>query len=58
VGLLLLERPLPLLPLLGGAVLLVEPSARSLTGREWRTVLVVCGALALAIVLRAVIRSR
>jgi hypothetical protein len=51
-GLLALERPLPLLPLLGAAVVLSEPAARSLPRREWRTVLAVCAALGLAIALR------
>lgn len=57
VGLLLSERPLPLLPLLGGAVIASEPSARSLSAREWRTVLGVCAALLLAIALRAALST-
>lgn len=42
LGLLLwLERPLPLLPLLGGAVVLCDRRARSLEAKEGRTVLAV-----------------
>lgn len=52
VGLLVWERPLPLLPLLGGAVIACDPRARSLSAREWRTVGVVCVALLGAIALR------
>jgi hypothetical protein len=51
-GLLILQRPLPLLPLLGLAVVACDPAARSLTGREWRTVLLVCAGLITAILLR------
>lgn len=55
LGLVLLLRPLPLLPLLGLAAIACEPAARSLTRREWRTVLTVCAAL---VVLVALLRSR
>lgn len=41
LGLLWLERPLPLLPLLGGAVVLSDARVRSLEAREGRSVLVV-----------------
>jgi hypothetical protein len=51
-GLLLWERPLPLLPLLGAAVIVADPRTRSLSSREWRTVGVVCAALLGAIALR------
>ena len=51
-ALLILQRPLPLLPLLGLAVVACDPAARSLTGREWRTVLLVCAGLGAAILLR------
>jgi len=49
LGLIVTMRPLPLLPLLGAAVIASEPAARSLHKREWRTVGVVCGALLLAV---------
>ena len=52
VGLLVTLEPLPLLPLLGAAVVVSEPAARSLSAREWRTVIGVSAALVLAIVLR------
>lgn len=52
VGLLVTRAPLPLLPLLGAAAVASEPAARSLTGREWRTVFFVCAALVVAIALR------
>ncbi|MDB4986451.1 MAG: hypothetical protein JWN04_1629 [Myxococcaceae bacterium] len=52
VVLVLTLRPIPLLPLLGLAVVLSEPAARSLTGREWRTVSLVCAAMISAIALR------
>lgn len=52
LGLLITLAPLPLLPLLGAAVVLSEPAARSLTRREWRTVLLVCAVLVGAIGLR------
>ncbi|MDB4976395.1 MAG: hypothetical protein JWN48_4736 [Myxococcaceae bacterium] len=52
MALLITLRPLPLLPLLGLAVVASEPAARSLTRREWRTVLVVCAAMIGAIVVR------
>jgi hypothetical protein len=55
LGLLLLLRPLPLLPLLGVAAIATEPAARSLTRREWRTVGAVCAALLIAV---ALLRSR
>jgi hypothetical protein len=52
LGLLVTLRPLPLLPLLGLSVLAADPAARSLSGREWRTVIVVCVALLSAIMIR------
>ncbi|MEY4512853.1 MAG: hypothetical protein RLZZ450_4975 [Pseudomonadota bacterium] len=52
LGLLVTLEPLPLLPLLGAAVVLTDPAARSLTRREWRTVIGVCAALVVAIALR------
>lgn len=52
LGLLVTRVPLPLLPLLGAAVVAVDPAARSLSGREWRTVSGVCVALVVAIALR------
>jgi hypothetical protein len=55
IGLVVLLRPLPLLPLLGAAVLACEPAARSLTRREWRTVAAVSLALLVAV---ALLRSR
>jgi hypothetical protein len=48
-GLLAFERAIPLLPLIGAAVMLAEPNARSLSGRERRSVAVVLAALALVI---------
>ena len=51
-GLLVTLRPLPLLPLLGLAVLACEPATRSLTRREWRTVLLLCAGLVSAISVR------
>lgn len=44
-------RALPLLPLLGLAAVASEPAARALTGRDWRTVAIVCTALLLGVVL-------
>jgi len=52
VGLMVALVPLPLLPLLGLAAVACEPAARSLTAREWRTVLLVSAALLGAIALR------
>jgi hypothetical protein len=52
LGLLVTLEPLPLLPLLGAAVVLSDPAARSLSAREWRTVIGVSAALVLAIALR------
>lgn len=52
LGLLVTRAPLPLLPLLGAAVVAIDPAARSLSGREWRTVTGVCVALVVAIALR------
>jgi hypothetical protein len=52
LGLLVALVPLPLLPLLGLAAVLSDPAARSLTAREWRTVLLVSAALLGAIALR------
>ena len=53
LGLLCLTlRPIPLLPLLGGAVVLSDRRARSLDRRGWRTVLLVSAALLVAIALR------
>lgn len=52
LGLLALERALPLLPLLGAAVVASDSRARSLSGREWRTVGFVCAVLIGAIALR------
>lgn len=51
-GLLVTLRPLPLLPLLGLAVLACDPAARSLTRAEWRTVLLLCTGLVTAILVR------
>ena len=45
-------RPVPLLPLLGGAVVLCDARARSLPAREWRTVAAACAALLSVIALR------
>lgn len=53
VGLLWLERPLPLLPLLGAAVVLSDARARSLEAREGRTVLVVLAVLGTLILVRS-----
>jgi hypothetical protein len=53
LGLLWLERPLPLLPLLGGAIVLSDPRARSLEAREGRTVLVVLAVLGTLILFRS-----
>lgn len=50
--LLWLERPLPLLPLLGAAVVLVDPRARSLEKREGRTVLAVLGFVSALLLVR------
>ena len=55
IGLLVLLRPLPLLPLLGAAAIASDPGARSLRRREWGTVFMVSIAL---LVLVALIRSR
>jgi len=52
LGLLVTRAPLPLLPLLGAAAVAIDPAARSLSGREWRTVIGVCVALVIAIALR------
>jgi hypothetical protein len=53
LGLLLwLERPLPLLPLLGAAVVLADPRARSLEKREGRTVLAVLGLVSALLLVR------
>jgi hypothetical protein len=52
-GLLWLERPLPLLPLLGGAIVLSDARARSLDAREGRTVLVVLALLGTLILVRS-----
>ena len=51
-ALLITERPVPLLPLLGGAVVLSDARARSLPAREWRTVALACAALLSVIALR------
>jgi hypothetical protein len=53
LGLLWLERPLPLLPLLGGAIVLSDARARSLDVREGRTVLVVLALLGTLILVRS-----
>ena len=50
--LLWLERPLPLLPLLGGAVVLADARARSLDAREGRTVLAVLGLVSALLLVR------
>lgn len=50
--LLWLERPLPLLPLLGAAVVLCDKRARSLEAREGRTVLAVLALLGALLVVR------
>lgn len=53
MGLLLwLERPLPLLPLMGAAVVLADPRARSLEKREGRTVLAVLGLVSALLLVR------
>jgi hypothetical protein len=52
VGLLWLERPLPLLPLLGAAVVLSDARARSIEAREGRTVLVVLALVGTLILVR------
>lgn len=52
--LLITERPLPLLPLLGGAVVLSDPRARFLEGAERRTVLVVLALVSVLLVVRMV----
>ncbi len=52
VALLMLERALPLLPLIGGAVILAEPSARKLAKEEQRSVALVLVALAAVIAYR------
>ncbi len=51
-GLLMTLRPLPLLPLLGAAVVASDPAARSLPAREWRPVLVLSALLLAATALR------
>jgi hypothetical protein len=48
-GLLILERAIPLLPLMGAAVMIAEPKARSLSARERRSVALVLAALAVVI---------
>lgn len=53
-GLLTFERAIPLLPLIGGAVMLAEPAARSLSARERRSVAFVLAGLALIIGYRLV----
>jgi hypothetical protein len=50
--LLWLERPLPLLPLLGAAVVLSDKRARSLEAREGRTVLAVLGLVSALLLVR------
>ncbi len=52
--LLLTLRPIPLLPLLAGAVLASEPAARALSRREWRAVVSVCVLMLAAIAVRVV----
>jgi hypothetical protein len=53
LGLLLwLERPLPLLPLLGAGVVLADRRARSLDAREGRTVLAVLGLVSALLLVR------
>jgi hypothetical protein len=52
LGLLWLERPLPLLPLLGGMIVLSDVRARSLEPREGRTVLVVLALVGALILVR------
>ena len=51
-ALLITLRPVPLLPLLGAAVVLSDARARSLPAREWRTVALACAALLSVIALR------
>jgi hypothetical protein len=53
LGLLWLERPLPLLPLLGGAIVLSDARARSLEPREGRTVLLVIAVVGTLILVRS-----
>lgn len=48
-GLLTFERAIPLLPLIGAAVMIAEPKARSLSARERRSVAVVLTVLAVVI---------
>jgi hypothetical protein len=50
--LLWLERPLPLLPLMGAAVVLADARARSLEAREGRTVLAVLGLVSAVLLVR------
>lgn len=46
------ERPLPLLPLLGAAVIASEPAARRIEGRDRRVLLLACAGIVLAMLVR------